>query len=396
MLKKVCVKQLRKGMYVHNLRCGWLNHPFALNQFKISTDQHLAKILASGITSIEIDISKGEDVYVEPPKKENVSLRDAVNLLANKAPEKITVQAEMGAAKVAFSEAESFIVNMMSSAKMGQHVELELVNPVINKLCDSILRNSNALLGLSRIRSMDQYTFEHSVSFSVLMMSFAKSMGKSKHFIRLVGIGGLLHDIGKTMTPDHILNKPGKLTPEEFVIMREHVVHSRLILEKTEGLAAESLDIAAMHHEKFDGNGYPNGLKGDQISLAGQMSAVVDVYDALTAERCYHKGREPAEALKFLLKEAGSHFNPILVHKFIQSVGIYPAGSLVLLNNGFLATVIEVQDNMLKPIVEIFLNTKKRAYVTRRLVDLSIEVELKIVSVESYVKWNIKPEISKC
>lgn len=391
MLKKVSAKQLRKGMYVNDLSCGWLNHPFTLNQFKIKTQQDLEKILAAGVKTIEIDTCKGLDVYVEQRRTDNASLREAVNLLTNKQAEKITAQEEMGAAKIAFSEAESFIANMMGSAKMGQHVELELVNPVINKLCDSILRNSNALLGLSRIRSMDQYTFEHSVSFSVLMMSFAKSMGKSKHFIRLVGIGGLLHDIGKTMTPEHILNKPGKLTAEEFVIMQQHVVHSRLILEKTKDLSQVSMDIAVMHHEKFDGNGYPRGLKGDQISLAGQMSAVVDVYDALTAERCYHKGREPAEALKYLLKAAGTHFNPILVHQFIQSVGIYPAGSLVLLNNGFLATVVEVKENMLKPIVEIFLNSKTLICIARKLVDLSVETELKIVSVESYVKWNLNP-----
>ena len=299
----------------------------------------------------------------------------------------------MQAAKVAYSEAETFITNMMASVKMGIQVQLEQINPVINKLSESILRNPNALLGLSRIRTMDKYTFEHSVSFSVLMMSFAKSMGKDDEFIRLVGIGGLLHDIGKTLTPDHILNKPGKLTADEFVIMKEHVVHSRLILEKTKGLSQVSMDVAAMHHEKFDGNGYPKGLKGDEISLAGQMSAIVDVYDALTAERCYHKGREPAEALKFLLNGAGSHFNSELVKKFIQSIGIYPVGCLVLLSNNYLAKVIEVKENMLKPVVEIFLNAKKRSYVPRQIIDLSSQAEISVQSPESYEKWNVKPEV---
>lgn len=393
MLKKITAKELRVGMYINDLACGWLNHPFTRNKFKIRSEKDIQKIIAAKVKEIEIDTDKGLDVFVEKRKKENVSLREAVNNLEPKQPEVNSVKAEMGAAKVAFNEAESYISGMMSSAKMGQHVELEEVNPVVNKLADSILRNHNALLGLSRIRSMDKYTFEHSVSFSVLMMSFAKSMGMSKRFIRLVGIGGLLHDIGKTMTPDQILNKPGKLTPDEFTIMKQHVVHSRLILEKTEGIDQVSLDVAAMHHEKFDGSGYPLGLKGSQISLAGQMASVVDVYDALTADRVYHKGREPSEALKFLLKGAGAHFNPELVQKFIQSVGIYPAGSLVLLSNDHLAKVIEVKENMLKPVVELVLNVKKRSYVKRELIDLSEHESLKVKSVESFEKWNIDPDI---
>lgn len=393
MLKKITARDLRKGMYINDLACGWLNHPFTLNKFLIKTDKEIAKIRDANIESIEIDTNKGLDVFVEKRKRENKSLREAVNKLSNKDPELNAAKAEIGAAKVAFSEAESFIVSMMAHAKMGQHVALELVDPVINKLSDSVLRNQNALLGLSRIRSMDQYTFEHSVSFSVLMMSFAKNMGKSKNFIRFVGIGGLLHDIGKTMTPEHILNKPGKLTAEEFLVMKEHVVHSRLILEKTEGLSQVSMDVAAMHHEKFDGGGYPRGLKGAQISLAGQMSAIVDVYDALTADRCYHKGKEPSEALKFLLNGAGAHFNPELVQKFIQSVGIYPAGCLVLLNNNHLAQVIEVKKNILKPVVEMFLNTKTRSYVPHQIIDLNEQTELKVKSVESYDKWNVKADM---
>ena len=390
MLKKITSKQLRIGMYINDLDCSWLKHPFTLNKFLIEDASEIQKIRTASIESIEIDTSKGLDVVVEKViQQDNKSLKAHYKKNEHGIN---NVKVEMQAAKKAFSEAEIFITNMMASTKMGQHVELEQIDPVINKLGDSILRNHNALLGLSRIRSMDKYTFEHSVSFSVLMMSFAKSMGKEKDFIRLVGIGGLLHDIGKTMTPDHILNKPGKLTPEEFVIMKEHVVHSRLILEKTEGLSKVSMDVAVMHHEKFDGNGYPKGLKGDEISLAGQMSAIVDVYDALTADRCYHKGKEPSDALKFLLNGSGAHFNPELVQKFIQSVGIYPVGCLVLLSNDYLAQVIEVKENMLKPVVEIFLNAKKRSYVPRKVIDLSNEAELKVKSVESYKEWNIKPE----
>ncbi|PKF63559.1 phosphodiesterase [Psychromonas sp. psych-6C06] len=393
MIKKITVSQLRKGMYINDLKCGWLNHPFALNRFKLENESDIRKIIAAGVKTIEIDTNKGFDILElkeEKRQKENSGLRKVVDQLDESKPVKVTAIEEMGKAKVAFAMAGEFITDMMENVKMGQHIELEQVNPVINKLSQSILRNPNALLGLSRIRTMDVYTFEHSVSFSVLMMAFAKSMGLSEQIICEVGIGGLLHDIGKTLTPDEILNKPGKLTPEEFVIMKEHVVHSRKILEKTEGLSQISMDIAAQHHEKYDGNGYPLGLKGDEISRYGQMSAIVDVYDALTADRCYHTGKEPSEVLKLLVKWSGAHFNPSLVREFIQSVGIYPAGSLVMLNNHHLAKVVDINENMLKPIVEVFLNAKTRSYIPRKLVDLAKLESIKILKVESYEKWNVQ------
>ena len=390
MLKKIKVTQLRKGMYINNLNCGWFDHPFTLNRFKLENETDIRKIIAAGVKEIEIDTSKGLDIFVEERKIEKATIAKDINKDSEDSVKKVTAVQELGQAKIAFAEAGEFITEMMANVKMGQHVELEQVNPVINKMSASILRNQNALLGLSRIRVMDKYTFEHSVSISVLMMSFAKSMGLSIRTINDVGIGGLLHDIGKTLTPSEILNKPGKLTPQEFVIMKNHVVDSRNILQKTAGLSQIALDVAAQHHERYDGSGYPLGLKGDVISLYGQMSAIVDVYDALTADRCYHKGKEPSEVLKLLLKWSGTHFNPELVKKFIQSVGIYPAGSLVLLSNQYLATVVDFNDNMLKPEVEVFLNTKKRCYVPRKIINLSDYKDIKILSVESHAKWNVQ------
>jgi len=399
MKKKISVTQLRQGMYINGLNCSWLDHPFVSNTFKIHSETEIRKIIAAGIKDVEIDTQKGLDIYIEKKQQpfiekrqaENKILRSAVddNLTKPQEKKKADVKSEMQHARVAFSEAGQIITDMMSDVKMGKQVEIEKVNPVINQLSDSVLRNHNALLGLSRIRIMDKYTFEHSVSISVLLMSFAKSMGMDKDIIKELGTGGLLHDIGKTLTPDEILNKPGKLTDEEFVIMRNHVVESKNILEKTQGLSQIALDVAAQHHERYDGTGYPNGLKGDEISLYGQMASIVDVYDAITANRCYHKGEEPSVVLKLLMKWSNTHFNSELVQKFIQSVGIYPAGSLVMLSNYHLAKVIDVDKNILKPSVEIFLDTKSRTYISKQRVNLAKMDKLKIISAESYEKWNI-------
>ena len=390
MLKKIKVTQLRKGMYINDIKCGWFDHPFTLNRFKLNNDTDIRKMIAAGVKEVDIDTAKGLDVVLEKSQTAAPSVVCDIVKKSDGFLPKITVQQEMSQAKIAVAEAGEFITDMMANAKMGMRVELEQVNPVISKMSASILRNENALLGLSRLRVMDKYTFEHSVSISILMMSFAKSLGFSKQIIHEVGIGGLLHDIGKTLTPNEILNKPGKLTEQEFMIMKKHVVDGSKILQKTQGLSQIAFNVAAQHHERYDGSGYPLGLQGDQISLYGQMAAVVDVYDALTADRCYHKGKEPSEVLKLLLKWAGGHFKPELVQKFIQTVGIYPPGSLVLLNNQHLATVTELKHNMLKPEVEIFVNIEKRCYVPRKLIDLSERQDLKILSVESYAKWNIK------
>ena len=384
MLKKIKIAQLRKGMYINDLKCGWFDHPFALNHFKLENNSDIRKLITAGIKEIEIDTSKGLDILDPQKPKKPVTKNNAIELV-----QVITAAQELGKAKLAFSEARKFVATTMKNIKMGQYVELEKVNPVVNKMSDSILRNPNALLGLSRIRLIDKYTFEHSVSFSILIMVFAKSMGLSEIVMKNVGIGGLLHDLGKTLTPNEILNKPGKLTDQEFTIMKHHVVDSLNMMKKKEALSQITIDVVAQHHEKYDGTGYPLGLKGDEISIYGQMSAITDVYDALTTDRCYHHGKEPSEVLKLLLKWSGSHFNPKLVQKFIQSVGIYPVGSLVLLNNHFLAKVVEIHENMLKPEVEVFLNTRNRSYVPHKIVNLANHPDLRIISVESYAKWNL-------
>ncbi len=187
---------------------------------------------------------------------------------------------------------------MMEDARLGRQLEVERVSPLIERMVGSIFSNKDALLGLTRIRRMDRYTFEHSVSSAVLMVSFARTLGLDKECIREIGVGALLHDIGKTLVPPEILNKPACLTDEEFVIMRGHVVHSRQLLEGSKGISPVAPGVAAEHHERMDGSGYPNGIKGDEISRYGQMAAIVDVYDAITADRVYHKGMESHRALR--------------------------------------------------------------------------------------------------
>ncbi len=392
MIKTINSKQLKLGMYIHELNCSWMDHPFTRNQFKITESADIKKIHNVGIKSLKIDTALGLDVVEEPIISKTIENNSkGSSKKTNQQTPKQLKQTRTEAKKIK-SHAEEAISNIMADIKLGQQVKMEQVTPVIDQMSQSVLENHNALLGLSRIRSMDTYTFEHSVNIGVLMMSFTKSRGMSEQQLHDVGVGGLLHDIGKALTPPEILNKPGKLTDEEFIIMRRHVVDSRIILSKTPGINQNALDVAALHHEKFDGSGYPDGKKGDEISQIGQMSAIVDVYDALTADRCYHKGQDPSVVLKRMLSWTGSHFNPTLMQEFIHCVGIYPPATLVMLSNHYLAVVTENNKNLLTPTVIAFLNTKSRETIEPRVINLSEQKKLTIISSESDQKWQVDPQ----
>lgn len=385
-------------MYIHDLDCSWMKHPFARNQFIISEPGEIKKIHSVGIKSLKIDTDKGIDAdksvtltQSSTKSSKNTSKKELFDNSISKTTSNNLQKTRKDAKKIK-NHAEQAISNIMADVKLGQQVEMEQITPIVDKMAESILENNNALLGLSRIRNMDTYTFEHSVNIGVLMMSFAKSRGMSAEVIHEVGIGGLLHDIGKALTPTEILNKAGRLTDAELIIMRQHVVDSRTILLYTPGVSQNSLDVAALHHEKYDGSGYPDGKKGDEISIIGQMSAIADVYDALTANRCYHKGQDPSVVLKRMLSWTGSHFNPNLTQEFIQCIGIYPPATLVMLSNHYLAVVVENNNNLLLPRVVAFLNTKTNETIEPQNIELSKQNKLKIISSESDRKWNFDPQ----
>ncbi len=185
-------------------------------------------------------------------------------------------------------------------------------------------------------------------------------------------VGALLHDIGKVMVPDEILHKPGRLTDSEFTEMKHHVVYGRDMLRGMEGVSELSLTTVAQHHERIDGSGYPDGLKGDEISQHGKMVAIVDVYDAITADRCYHRGMTPNMGIKKLLEWSDSHLDRSLVNHFIRCIGIYPVGSLVLLESGRLGVVIESNEfDQRLPTLRIMYHTKFRSYIKTEMLELA-------------------------
>jgi HD-GYP domain-containing protein (c-di-GMP phosphodiesterase class II) len=260
----------------------------------------------------------------------------------------------------------------MNNVKMGAAIDIAPIHQLADELQNSVLRNANALSCLGRIREKDNYLLEHSVNLSVLMSLFGNYRKLPADVLHQTIVGALLHDLGKILTPDDILHKPGRLTAEEFEVMKLHARHSRDILAGTEGIGEIAVITAAQHHEKLDGSGYPEGLKGDEITEYGRMVAITDVYDAITSDRVYHKGMTPSQGLKKLLEWSGDHLDPELVKQFIRCIGLYPVGSLVLLESGKLGVVVETneQDQRL-PVVRVMYHTRFRLPITVETIDLS-------------------------
>jgi putative nucleotidyltransferase with HDIG domain len=393
MIKKIHTSELRIGMYIDDLDCGWMDHPFVANKFPVRDSKVIQKIASAGIRSVYIDVSKGKDVEAAPTAPEvDAALQKNIEETLKDASDRKTasVASELARAKSLYRETTSVIRNLMEDTRLGKQIEVDSLTPLAERMVQSVFRNHHALTGISRIKTKDEYTFMHCVSVAGLLVTFAREMGFSEEDIQQVAIGGLIHDIGKTMTPQEVLNKPGKLEPEEFEIMKGHVTHSREILEATLGISKTAMDISVLHHERIDGTGYPLGLAGDQISLIGKMSAIVDVYDALTSVRVYKDAWEPTLALKKLLEWSPDHFDRELVQHFIKCLGIYPVGSVVELASGLFGIVMEPGVDLLRPKLRIIYNGRKRHYEKVRDLDLAREKSDHITGAVNPGEYNIQ------
>lgn len=397
MIKKIPAEYIKPGMFVHDLNIDWMDHPFVRNKFIIQTDEEIAKITATGVREVYIDTARGLDLADAPTLDEVNAELDADLLRFAEAPSpiiRVSYAEEIARAKKIHLQATNAVKSVMRDVRLGQAIQMENVAHVVEDITESVLRNSGALVGLSAIKDKDEYTFLHSVSVCTLMVTFAQSLGFDRDLIRLAGTGGLLHDTGKMKVPNEILNKPGKLTEAEFAIMRRHPEEGWKILKEIDGMEAIPLDITLHHHERMDGTGYPYKLPGSEISQMAQMAAVVDVYDAITSDRCYHVGMPATEGLRKLWEWSKFHFNPELVQAFMRTVGIYPVGTLVRLESGRLGVVLEQNEgSLLQPKLKVIFSTKSNTYITPAIVDLARPMGQggadKIMGHEDPVKWGI-------
>jgi HD-GYP domain-containing protein (c-di-GMP phosphodiesterase class II) len=228
------------------------------------------------------------------------------------------------------------------------------------------------------------------------MVALARELGMNESQTRAAGTAGLLHDLGKAVMPLDVLNKPGKLTDAEFAIIRSHPEEGHRMLQRAEKADPVALDVVLHHHEKVDGSGYPKRLSGDQISIFAKMGAVCDVYDAITSNRPYKAGWDPAESVRKMAEWSQGHFDTRVFQAFVKSIGIYPIGSLVLLSSGHLGVVTEQgEKSLLTPQVKVFFSTRSNARIRPEILDLgSPGCPHRIVGREDPDKWKF-PDLNE-
>jgi len=395
MLKRVGVHQLILGVYLKEFCGSWMEHPFWRSGFVLTDSKDLEAILASSIKEVWIDTSRGLDVAATVTAVLEAESEAAIDAtLTQVAPRREpmaaqSVEQEMARAAKICDQARQAVVTMFEDVRMGHAVDAEGAKALVGEISDSVSRNPGALISLARLKSVDDYTYLHSVAVCALMVALARQLGLEEAQVRSAGMAGLLHDLGKAMMPLDVLNKPGKLTAAEFEVIKSHPEAGYRMLLKSENIDAIALDVCLHHHEKMDGSGYPKGLKGDEISLLAKMGAVCDVYDAITSNRPYKAGWDPAEALRKMAEWSKGHFDPAVFQAFVKSMGIYPIGSLVQLSSGRIGVVTEqAEASLVMPRVKVFFSTKSNMRISPELVDLSRHgTTERIVSREDPDKW---------
>ncbi|MFT6733402.1 MAG: HD-GYP domain-containing protein (c-di-GMP phosphodiesterase class II) [Polaribacter sp.] len=386
MLKKISTTELCVGMYVEKLNVSWVNHPFWKSSFKIESLKDLQKIKTSKVIFAWIDDSKGVDI---PLKKNSDTPASMKPIVKKKVKKKInpTLVEEMETAKLVLNQAKSATQLMFKEIRMGRSIDIKDVSPLVDEIYESVSRNSSALLCLTQIKNKDNYTYMHSVAVCALMISLGKQINYQGDFHQL-GLAGLLHDVGKMAIPEDVLNKEGKLSEDEFNIVKNHPRGGfELLKESDEDICDIALDVCLHHHERIDGKGYPDGLIAEEISLEAKMGAICDVYDAITSDRCYKKGWDPAESLKKMASWKKGHFDDSLFRAFVKTVGIYPSGTLLKLRSSRLAVVTEQSDkSLLAPKIKIFYSSTSKSIIPLKIVDLNSSGEM-IEGIERPRDW---------
>lgn len=354
MRKQIRIDELQPGMRVEQLDRPWLSTPFFRHKMTITSTQQIAQLKASGVQTLIVYI-EAEEVCEGPAGETEIVDQPVVPAVeqAASAPPMVPFEEELPAARQVYQAAKIVIQDAMNDTRLGRAINVDAVRTVISDMTDSVFRNPDALSSLSRLKRFDEYTFYHSVNTALLAMSLGLSLGFDRSMIHLAGVGTLLHDIGKMKVPLEILNKPGRFEAHEMEIMKQHVLRGVEVLTRTTGLGSSYIQPALEHHERVNGAGYPHRRARQDISQYGLITAIVDIYDAMTSDRCYHKGRPAHEIIQLLYRlSLEGHLDSTLVQRFIQVVGIYPVGSVVELDSGETGIVKRINhDAPLAPVV---------------------------------------------
>jgi HD-GYP domain-containing protein (c-di-GMP phosphodiesterase class II) len=401
-LVRVQTKDLKVGMFVHDVGRRWIGHPWPRKSKLITSENDIKQLRRYGIREVTVDLNRnrrprteaveeiqedGHETIEELPAVENEPVE-----LFEEPPELITIEDEIPRAREVYFTALETAREFTIAARAGRQVNVAKVRENIEELIDSAFRNRDAALALLKLKFYDEYIFTHSLNVAVLAIGMGFHMNLTRADILNLGMGAMLHDLGKTGVPLAILNKKGRLTDEEYNTIKGHPLIGARLLEKHQEVPPQTIDMTRHHHERIDGSGYPDGLSGDELNSMLTITSLSDVYDALSSDRIYHKGLLPHEALKTIFALRDKQFNRLWIERFVQCLGIYPAGTLIQLNSGEIGVVSSVNRSMLlRPVIrpifdrfgrratdKDFLDLQDSKYLDRSIIGVLDPKELKL------------------
>ena len=389
MKKKIGVHELAPGMYLSELDRPWRETPFPFQGFEVSSYDEIEWV-RHNCSYVYIDVILGDDVKHHPTSAVNESAgrlrvkeqgRSRIDILGNarlvEHQDQTPFEKEINTAREIDLQARDLMSEMMSNARLGKTLNAAGAQDVVSGLTKSILRNPDALVCWTHLRDKDNYTALHCLRVSILALAFGRHLGFEEEQLNIVGIGGLMGDVGMSRVPKEILNKPNSLTTEEYQLVKSHVPFGVEIVKNTKGIPPEAVELVQYHHEWYDGRGYMKGLKGDTIGLYGLMGGIIDWYDAVTSERPYRRAIAPTQALTRMYEQRARIFHPTLVELFIQCMGIYPIGSVVEFDTQEVGVVLTTdRAQRLRPKVAVVLSRDKKPYLSStRIVELGGDAE---------------------
>jgi HD-GYP domain-containing protein (c-di-GMP phosphodiesterase class II) len=369
MRKKISVQELQLGMFVGELDRPWLGTPFLYQGFVVRTPQEIDDI-RKFCREVFVDTERAEVVAAEARSGGAIAGLAGTGRVVHR--ESVAVEVEWQQAGDALQGAQGTVGEVFESVRVRKMLEAPQARSAVGNMTQSMLRNPDALMLFSAMRQRGGYQLERALDVSVYMIAFARFLGMDEPDIEIAGLVGLLQDIGMLDLPQEMLQKVTRLEPAEFKIIRGHVDRSREVLAGTSGLPAGVAQIAALHHERYDGTGYPGGLKGNALGVTGAMAGIVDTFGALTVKRPYAEAMSPSNALNLLFRMRGRSFHPQQVEQFIRCIGYFPVGSIVELNSGEVGVVVaQNAEQRLQPKVMVVRDARGQPLRPQKFLNLA-------------------------
>lgn len=393
-IRKIAIGELQPGMYVVDLHKPWLAHRQWRSRFMIRDQEQLARLHQDGIVEVSIDTGRGKDV--EPPTPREIRRPPAPPVLRPRPAAQVSLGEERRRSARLLNDSAVLLDDLTEAARAGLRVDALRLEPLVARMIESVARNPDALVPLARVKQMGAYDNAHAVATAALIIALGRQQGVATAEIEKMALGAMLKDIGLAAIDARVIDKSGQLSHSEYTLVQSHVEEGLAVLEATASLPETTVAVVLEHHERFNGSGYPYRMAGEGISLAGRLAAIVDSYDAMTSDRPYRAALSPTVALRQLYEQGGSQFDPALVAGLVRTLGIYPVGTLVLLESGHLAVVEQVHaEQPLLPVVNVIYHAGRRQYCAPVQVDLARKVGNhygQIVRAESFQRWGLSPE----